>query len=84
MCLFIRAYIPNSLQVLIPGYGGGCASLALKMAAALDTNVVVTTQRSEIKRKYAKKYGALDCVHTDDNPQWPFEAKKMLPKGQQV
>ena len=71
-------------QVLIPGYGGGCASLALKMAAALEADVVVTTQRSEIKRKYAKKYGALDCVHTANNPQWPFDAKKLLPKGQQV
>ena len=54
------------------------------MAAALETDVVVTTQRSEIKRKYAKKYGAIDCVHTANNPQWPFEAKKLLPKGKQV
>ena len=54
------------------------------MAAALEADVVVTTQRSEIKRKYAKKYGALDCVHTANNPQWPFDAKKLLPKGQQV
>ena len=76
----VQTNILKFSQVLIPGYGGGCASLALKMAVALEADVVVTTQRSEIKRKYSKKYG----VHTANNPQCPFDAKKLLPKGQQV
>ena len=70
------------VQVLIPGVGGATASMALKMALAAKAKVVVTSS-SQKKIDAAKAMGALGGISYKE-PDWPYQAMKLLPKGEQV
>ena len=68
--------------MLIPGVGGATASMALKMALAAKAKVVVTSS-SQRKIDAAKAMGTLGGISYKD-PDWSYQAMKLLPEGEQV
>ncbi|WP_405155306.1 zinc-binding dehydrogenase [Paenibacillus sp. FSL K6-0108] len=65
--LFTRGELKQGEHILIPGIGGGVATYALLMAAAVGARVTVTS-RSETKRKEAMRLGAFQAL--DSHADW--------------
>jgi len=79
--LFEQGKCTPGARVLIPGVGGATASMALKMALAAKAKVVVTSS-SQQKIDAAKAMGALGGISYKE-PDWPYQAMKLLPEGEQ-
>ncbi len=77
--LFARARLQAGESLLVLGAGGGVATMAVSLAAAVGCTVVVTSS-SEEKVARSRELGALDGVRYDD-PGWPPAAKALSPGG---
>ncbi|RHW42173.1 NAD(P)-dependent alcohol dehydrogenase [Neobacillus notoginsengisoli] len=65
--LFTRAKLKEGMKILIPGIGGGVATLMLQMAKSVGA-IVYVTSRSEEKRQAALEMGANQAF--DSNGEW--------------
>ncbi|WP_077615402.1 zinc-binding dehydrogenase [Caenibacillus caldisaponilyticus] len=65
--LVTRAHVAAGQTVLIPGVGGGVATLLIQMAKALGAKVIVTSRSSD-KREKALALGADRAI--DSNGDW--------------
>ncbi|WP_059170688.1 zinc-binding dehydrogenase [Bacillus sp. FJAT-27445] len=74
--LFTRAKIKEGMKVLIPGIGGGVATLMLQMAKAAGALVYVTS-RSEDKCKSALEMGADKALDSDGDWEEQLNGEKM-------
>lgn len=77
--LFSRAGLRSGESVLVLGAGGGVATMAVSLAAAVGCHVVVTSSGTQ-KIDRARELGAAAGVSYDD-PEWPAAAKAMSPGG---
>jgi NADPH:quinone reductase-like Zn-dependent oxidoreductase len=77
--LFSRAGLRPGESLLVLGAGGGVATMAVSLAAAIGCTVVVTSSSNE-KLDRARDLGASDGVRYDD-PGWPAAAKQLSPDG---
>jgi zinc-binding alcohol dehydrogenase/oxidoreductase len=77
--LFARAGLKTGESVLVLGAGGGVATMAVSLAAAVGCQVVVTSS-SEDKVQRSRELGASGGVLYGD-PSWPANAKALSPGG---
>jgi len=77
--LFSRARLQAGESLLVLGAGGGVATMAVSLAAAVGCTVLVTSS-SEEKVARSRELGALGGVRYDD-PGWPVAAKALSPGG---
>ncbi|RFA11325.1 oxidoreductase [Subtercola boreus] len=75
--LFSRGRLQAGEHLLVLGAGGGVATMAVSLAAAIGAHVSVTSS-SEEKIARAVSAGADDGVLYSD-PAWPEEARKLTP-----
>lgn len=78
--LFARAGLRAGESLLVLGAGGGVATMAVSLAAAVGCEVIVTSS-SEEKVLRSRELGAAGGVLYDD-PVWPAAAKALSPGGQ--
>ncbi|CAN5459561.1 zinc-binding dehydrogenase [soil metagenome] len=77
--LFSRAGLTAGESLLVLGAGGGVATMAVSLAAAVGAHVVVTSSGQQ-KIDRARELGAADGVlYTDD--AWPAAARALSPGG---
>lgn len=74
--LFTRAKVKEGMKVLIPGIGGGVATLMLQMAKAAGA-VVYVTSRSDEKCKSALEMGADKAFNSDGDWAEELGGEKM-------
>ncbi|WP_053366750.1 zinc-binding dehydrogenase [Bacillus sp. FJAT-27245] len=74
--LFTRAKIREGMKVLIPGIGGGVATLMLQMAKAAGATIYVTS-RSEEKCKSALELGADKAFNSEGDWAEELGGEKM-------
>ncbi|WP_316570002.1 zinc-binding dehydrogenase [Neobacillus sp. YIM B06451] len=74
--LFTRAKVSEGMKVLIPGIGGGVATLMLQMAKAAGATVYVTS-RSEEKCKSALELGADKAFNSEGDWAEELSGEKM-------
>ncbi|MGC4938509.1 quinone oxidoreductase family protein [Kribbella sp. DT2] len=77
--LFTRGRLQAGESLLVLGAGGGVATMAVSLAAAIGCKVVVTSSSTE-KIERARELGAVDGVRYDE-PGWPATAKEFSPGG---
>jgi len=77
--LFSRARLQAGESLLVLGAGGGVATMAVSLAAAVGCHVVVTSSSQE-KVARSKELGASGGVLYDD-PAWPEAARELSPAG---
>jgi NADPH:quinone reductase-like Zn-dependent oxidoreductase len=77
--LFTRAGLREDESLLVLGAGGGVATMAVALGAAIGCRVVVTSSDAT-KIDRARELGAADGVLYDD-PAWPAKAKALSPGG---
>jgi len=77
--LFTRAQLRAGESLLVLGAGGGLATAAVSLAAAVGAQVYVTSSSLE-RIERAKELGAIDgFLYTD--PDWPTAARERLRDG---
>ncbi|MCW2786647.1 MAG: NADPH:quinone reductase [Marmoricola sp.] len=77
--LFSRGRLKAGESLLVLGAGGGVATMAVSIAAAIGCTVVVTSS-SEEKIRLAESLGASGGVlYTEDD--WPSAARELSPDG---
>jgi NADPH:quinone reductase-like Zn-dependent oxidoreductase len=77
--LFSRAKLRPGESLLVLGAGGGVATMAISLGAAVGCAVMVTSS-STGKIDRARELGASGGVRYDD-PGWPLAAKELTPGG---
>jgi zinc-binding alcohol dehydrogenase/oxidoreductase len=77
--LFSRARLRSGESLLVLGAGGGVATMAVSLAAAVGCTVLVTSS-STAKIDRARELGASGGVRYDD-PEWPRVAQELSPGG---
>jgi NADPH:quinone reductase-like Zn-dependent oxidoreductase len=77
--LFTRGRLRAGENLLVLGAGGGVATMAVQLAAAIGATVTVTSS-SESKIDQARALGAAGGVLYTD-PQWPAAARAASPGG---
>jgi zinc-binding alcohol dehydrogenase/oxidoreductase len=77
--LFSRAGLKAGESLLVLGAGGGVATMAVSLAAAVGAHVVVTSSGEE-KIARARELGAVDGVLYTDHT-WPADARALSPGG---
>jgi zinc-binding alcohol dehydrogenase/oxidoreductase len=75
--LFARAALRSGESLLVLGAGGGVATMAVVLAAAIGCRVVVTSSSDE-KIARCRELGALDGVRYDE-PGWAEQARSLSP-----
>jgi NADPH:quinone reductase-like Zn-dependent oxidoreductase len=73
--LFTRGRLRPGERLLVLGAGGGVATMAVSLAAAVGATVCVTSSSDE-KIAAARELGAAGGVRYDD-PRWPEEARAL-------
>jgi zinc-binding alcohol dehydrogenase/oxidoreductase len=73
--LFVRGRLTAGERLLVLGAGGGVATTAVSMAAAVGARVYVTSS-SDAKIAAARELGAVAGVRYDD-PGWPEAAREL-------
>lgn len=77
--LFSRGRLRAGESVLILGAGGGVATMAVTLAAAVDASVVVTSSTEEKIRQSVELGAQGGVLYTD--PAWPQAARALSPGG---
>jgi NADPH:quinone reductase-like Zn-dependent oxidoreductase len=77
--LFSRAKLRPGESLLVLGAGGGVATMAISLGAAVGCTVMVTSSSTE-KIDRARELGASGGVRYDE-PGWPLAAKDLTPGG---
>jgi NADPH:quinone reductase-like Zn-dependent oxidoreductase len=77
--LFTRAGLTKGERLLVLGAGGGVATMAVSLAAAVGAEVWVTSS-SDVKIDQAEQLGASGGVRYDD-PGWPEAARDAAGRG---
>jgi zinc-binding alcohol dehydrogenase/oxidoreductase len=77
--LFSRGRLRPGESLLVLGAGGGVATMAVALGAAVGAHVVVTSS-SEEKIARSKELGATGGVRYDQ-PDWPTAARELSPAG---
>ncbi|MFI7167330.1 zinc-binding alcohol dehydrogenase family protein [Rhodococcus erythropolis] len=78
--LFTRGRLRAGENLLVLGAGGGVATMAVMLAAAVGANVTVTSSSPD-KIAQAQELGAANGVLYTD-PEWPTAARQLSPDGQ--
>ncbi|MFC0453746.1 quinone oxidoreductase family protein [Rhodococcus jostii] len=78
--LFTRGRLRAGENLLVLGAGGGVATMAVMLAAAVGAHVTVTSS-STAKIAQARELGAADGVLYTE-PDWPHAARHLSPDGQ--
>jgi len=77
--LFSRGRLRAGESLLVLGAGGGVATMAVALGAAVGAHVVVTSSSDE-KIERSRELGATGGVRYDD-PQWPRAARELTAGG---